>query len=102
MCASNSLSPPGTVDVYDSLPGSHSSLLNRQRAVIMQQPSSFFQVRYVNVQLQNGVSDCDLFAIAFAVDLCERKDPHMCLYEQSQMRAHLHILTKVVSLNSYL
>ncbi len=37
-----------------------------------------------------GGSDCGLFAIAFAVDLCTGKDPHVCSYEQNQMRKHLH------------
>ncbi len=51
VCASNILSPPGlgTVDVYDSLPLSHSSVLECQLAVIMHHSASSFLVRYVNV-----------------------------------------------------
>ncbi len=90
MCASNSLSPPGVCDVYDSMPTSHSSVLARQVAAMMKSQASSFRLRHVNVQMQNGASDCGLFAIAFAVSLCRGKDPHVCSYDQSQMRHHLY------------
>ncbi len=38
--------------------------------------------------MQTGASDCGLFATAFAVAPCAGKDPHICSYDQSQMRDH--------------
>ncbi len=90
VCASNSLSPPGVCDVYDSMPSSHSSVLARQVAAMMKSQASSFRLRQVNVQMQNGTSDCGLFAVAFAVSLCGGKDPHVCSYDQGQMRHHLY------------
>lgn len=89
VCASNALSSPGVCDVYDSMPASHSSTLTRQVAAIMKSPEPAFTMRYINVQMQNGANDCGLFAVAFAVALCSGKDPHICSYDQSQMREHL-------------
>ena len=91
VCASNMLSPPGVVEVYDSMPAypTHSSVLKRQVAAILQTPLSAFELRHVNVQHQVGGSDCSLFAIAFAVALCSGLDPLRCSFKQAQMHSHL-------------
>ena len=47
---------------------------------------------YVNVQMQNGLSDSGLFAVAFAVALCEGKDPHICSYDQEQTQMCMHLV----------
>ena len=72
ICASNMLSPPGVVEVYDSMPSYsvHSSNLTRQVAAILQTPQADFELRHVDVQRQVGGSDCGLFALAFATALC--------------------------------
>ena len=93
VCASNITSPPGVVDVYDSLPSYSikSSTLRKQLATIVKTDESAFQVRHVAVQHQSGGSDCGLFSIAFAQALCARVDPHLLAFDQCKMREHLHL-----------
>ena len=57
ICASNILTPPGVVEVYDSMPlySAHSSALMRQVATILQTPQAEFELRHV--QRQVGESD---------------------------------------------
>ena len=92
VCISNLFSPPGTVDVYNSLPSmSKSSLaLFKQVAAILKTSNRFFQLRHVNVQHQNGTADCGLFAIANAVVLCMKGNPHTCNFNQDTMHPHLY------------
>ena len=40
------------------------------------------------VQKQINSSDCGLFALAFATDLCHGVDPQTQAYDQENMRAH--------------
>ena len=93
VCASNRLSPPGIVHVYDSRPScsTNSSSLHRQIAAIMKTENASFTVKHVNVQRQVGSSDCGLFAIAFATSFCSGLDPHTLKYDQydqSKMRSN--------------
>lgn len=67
----------------------NSPSLLRQVAVILKSKEKSFVIRHVEVQRQSGTKDCGLFAVAFAVSLCMRHDPHMQSYDQSQMRTHL-------------
>ena len=92
VCISNLFSPPESVDVYNSLPSmSKSSLaLFKQVAAILKTSNRFFQLRHVNVQHQNGSADCGLFAIANAVVLRMKGDPHTCNFNQDAMRPHLY------------
>ena len=46
-----------------------------------------FDMNFINVQHQDGYSDCSLFALAIAYDLCNGEDP--CDYDQQQMKSHL-------------
>ena len=71
VCVSDMLSPPGVVEVYDSMPAysQHSSVLKRQVAVILQTPHTAFELRHVDVQRQLGGADCGLYALAFATAL---------------------------------
>ena len=90
VCASNRLSPPGIVHVYDSQPSCsiNSSSLHRQIAAIMKTEDASFTVKHVDVQRQVGSSDCGLFAIVFATSLCSGLDPHTLKYDQSKMRSN--------------
>jgi Ulp1 family protease len=90
VCASNRLSPPGIVHVYDSLPSSsiNSSSLHRQIAAIVKTEYTSFTVKHVDVQRQVGSSDCGLFAIVYATSLCSGLDPHTLKYDQSKMRSN--------------
>lgn len=91
VCVSNLLSPPGVVEVYDSVPtySKTSTSLIKQVAAIMKTPSSSFELKHVDVQRQVGSADCALFAIAFATTLCVGGDPHVTSYVQEAMRQHL-------------
>ncbi len=57
-CASNALSSPGVRDIYDSMPASYSSTFTRQVAAITNSPEPLLRMRYINVQMQTGASDC--------------------------------------------
>jgi len=44
----------------------------------------------INVQIQDdGTSDCALFTLAMATDLCRDTDPICVTYHQDKMRQHL-------------
>ena len=77
--------------MYDSKPscsiGSHD--LNKQLAAIMQCSAKCMYVRHVNVQRQSGLSDCGIFAIAFATALCMGIDPYTLNIDQNKSRIHL-------------
>ena len=77
--------------MYDSKPscsiGSHD--LNKQLAAIMQCSAKCMYVCHVNVQRQSGLSDCGIFAIAFATALCMGIDPYTLNIDQNKSRIHL-------------
>ena len=91
VCASNVLSPPGIIYVYDSLPACciNSRSLHRQIAAIMKSKDASFIVKHAAVQRQIGRSDCGVFAIAFATSLCMRIDPNTLNCNQTLMRPQL-------------
>ena len=91
VCVSNVFSPPGVVEVFDSMPAysTTSSTLKKQVASILKAPGKSFDLHHIDVQRQMGGSDCCLFAVAFAMSLCMRKDPHTERYAQPMMRDHL-------------
>lgn len=91
VCVSNCLTPPGVVEVYDSLPATFNATLLKQIAAIVRCEGEKFSVRIVDVQHQSGRDDCALFAIAFAYALCTGKDPHLLSLNQKQMRPHLQL-----------
>ena len=48
-----------------------------------------YKINMVQVQIQLGLRDCGLFAIAYAVQLAKRLDPAGVQIAQSQIRPHL-------------
>ncbi len=93
--ASNCLSPPGTVDVYNSLPASHSSILNCQLVIMkhVHHPSE----SNINVKMQNGLNECGQFTIAFAMDLRE-ENPTCALKNRTEcMKIDMSASRRVVS-----
>ena len=52
---------------------------------VRQDAVTFFNVK---VQKQIGGSDCGLFTLAFATDLCFGLEPHNQTYKQNEMRKH--------------
>ena len=91
LCFSSINCPPGVVDVYDSAPYplSSCSVLFKQVAAVADCKNSILELRYVDVQVQEGANDCGLFAIAFATALCNGIDPHSLSLDQNSMREHL-------------
>lgn len=43
----------------------------------------------MNVQAQQNLIDCGVFAIAFATELVHGQDPALCQFDCTTMRAHL-------------
>ena len=79
----------GEVNVFDSLPPAPTTDLLNQIVAILCTPKDTIQVRYIDVQMQEGYSDCGLFAIAFATALANGKQPGGCFFDQATMRGHL-------------
>ena len=91
-CLTNKFSnSSNVVELYDSLhttPGEQSTIV-RQACTILKCKETEISINVINCQLQRGGSDCGLFAIAMAADLCRDRDPYMICYDQSKMRSHL-------------
>ena len=80
-----------TVNLYDSLhtvPDVEGSIV-KQACVILNCFESTITINVINVQTQQGTSDCGLFALAMAADLCRDIDPVNVAYDQESMRPHL-------------
>ena len=79
--------------VYDSLyshfPAACEEKLYKQIACMLMTGSSNIILKWVNIQKQNNVSDCGLFAIATATALCEGKSPNKYIWKVNNMRSHL-------------
>ena len=82
-------SSPTTVQFYDSLYPLMSSHAALQIAAITSCSESTIKIIQYKTQFQKGGSDCGLFAIAYALDLCLGTEPAGIRYDQSQLRPHL-------------
>ena len=91
VCLSTSSKQPGVIDVYDSMPScSKNSLsLKTQACTILKTSARSIRLNHIDVQRQNGGSDCGPFTIAFAKTLCMDEDPHDHKYNQAALRVHL-------------
>ena len=70
--------------------------LTKQITSLLATPKKNITVMYVDVQMQDGNSNCGLFAIAFAATLANGGQPGTCGYNQTIMRAHfLQCLEKI-------
>ena len=58
-------------------------------ADLLQSKQQHIEICYPDVQWQSGVSDCGLFAIAFATSICFGRDPTTAAFTQRDMRSHL-------------
>lgn len=88
-CISTVGCQPGHVDVYDSLYSTLSPSAVRQVCNLLHTKEAKLTVRMRDVQIQSGANDCGLFSIAFAVCLCQGKDPCRFFWRQELMREHL-------------
>ena len=62
--------------------------LEQQIAQVYGGGKSQLTVHSLSVQQQVGLKDCGLFAVAFAVEVCQSHDPSRVSYDQSKMRSH--------------
>ena len=90
VCAANRRCRPWEVKIFDSLHrGKPSLTVKRQLATKMKTLHPKLTITMVHVQQQQGYNDCGLFAIAFAVALCNGLDPATLTFQQPAMRSHL-------------
>ena len=47
--------------------------------------SEYLRVKQLNVEQQEGVVDCGLFAIAFAVQMCYKRNPTLAVFDQKNI-----------------
>ncbi|XP_019851186.1 PREDICTED: uncharacterized protein LOC109581489 isoform X6 [Amphimedon queenslandica] len=85
---------PGTVTVMDSL-----QLYSRLRKATVNLISHVYRyhtflkslkIETLAVQQQEGYTDCALFSIAYAVELCLGNNPENSCFDQGQLRNHLY------------
>ena len=91
-CLSNKFSSSGTLELFDSLhtvPEEGDTIIP-QACSILRTPEPSLTINVVNVGRQEGGSDCGLYAIAMAYDLCAGVDPVSKNYVQNELRSHLH------------
>ena len=80
---------PGTMQVFDSLGGRVTMGTKVQIATIIQCPLPELTFEVKDTEKQANGSDCGLFAIAVAFELCAGNNPTTILWQQDQMREHL-------------
>ena len=79
----------GVVNYYDSLYPSVSSHTMRIIAGLIFSSASDLVVRIMDVGKQSNSSDCGVFAIAFAFDICSGEDPCSVRFDHKLIRQHL-------------
>ena len=60
-----------------------------QIAILLATKEPALKLRYIDVQMQSGESDCGIFTIAFATSLILGHHPGKYMFQQSLMRSHL-------------
>ena len=75
-------------DSFHSLHGADYTVLE-QTCTILRSTAKDIRISIVNVQQQSGSTQCGLYALAFAADLCEDRDPFSRVYYESRFRSHL-------------
>ena len=78
-----------SVCIYDSLKTSISLDTKKQICSLVKPKEAQFIFDVLNVQYQTNLSDCGLFAIAFATELVYQQSPVFCDFNTSVMRSHL-------------
>ena len=88
VCLSTLSCIPGVVKVFDSLYRKPNAITIEHACRMLLHTGE--EVTFVNekVQKQLGGSDCGLFALAFATDLCNGLNPTDQSYDQGMMRRH--------------
>lgn len=76
------------VKVYDTMEYASIENVQSQVAAIMQSSSESIDFQLEPIQEQLGSSDCGLFSIAYATELCFGNDVSCLRYYQDQLRPH--------------
>ena len=80
----------GVVNIYDSIPSFYVPTCTKEQiAAILFANEKTLTLEYKAVQVQQGINDCGLFAIAFATSLCGRENPVEINYKQHLLCSHL-------------
>ncbi|CAH1272977.1 PKD1L3 [Branchiostoma lanceolatum] len=93
VCLYDSLSVPMTPSLQIQLYQSYAAFADQTRNTLT--------VFLPNVQRQKNVSDCGLFAIAWAVDIAEGQDVSRVVYDNRKMRSHLKTCFKQGNLTPF-
>ena len=88
VCMSTIGCSAGTVQVFDNLYNRPNDVLIDHGCRMLLSPQDAVTFFNVKVQKQIGGSDCGLFALAFATDLCFGLDPHNQKYKQNETHQH--------------
>ena len=77
------------VNVYDTMKYATTAVVQSQIAAIIHCKNKFITLQLQPTQKQKGDSDCALFAIAYATDLCYGNKVSTLQYYQERLRMHL-------------
>lgn len=91
-CLSNIFAADGCVDLYDSvltIPTEGGSIVQQACTIMKSLKLGSIKLNVINVRPQFGGTDCGLFAIAMATELCHSVDPVNVNYDQHKMRNYL-------------
>ena len=86
---SNTECENGIVKYYDSMYRSISSQTMQLVASLVFSSVSVLEVRIMDAGQQTNGSDCGVLAIAFAFDICCKKDPCSVRFDHKSIRRHL-------------
>ena len=78
---------PGTINIYDSM---YKDIDGVTKHKIEKVFDSVIKFQLPKVQVQEGLTECGLFAMVFAVTLVFGDNSEACKFDQSRMRSHLH------------
>jgi len=63
--------------------------IENQVATLLKSCNKTITLKYADVQRQSDVNDCGLFALVFATDIVNKRDPRLIKFRQAHMRNHL-------------
>ena len=91
-CLCNTSCEEKCVNLYDSaatIPSEEGSIVQKACTVLKSPNLSVVSINVINVKQQVGGTDCGLFAVAIATDLCLSVELFTVSYIQDETRLHL-------------
>ena len=77
------------IEIYDSLQTTLNLDSETVIAKYLYSKSSHVVMKFVNIALQSGSTECGLYAIAIMTALAFRQDPALLVFDQNSLRTHL-------------